>query len=54
MAFAACVLAFSGAAIAQDDDHGLITVRTTTVKIGAGLEYQELQAKLALLGHYCG
>lgn len=47
MAFAACVLAFSGAAIAQDDDHGLITVRTTTVKIGAGLEYQELQANLA-------
>jgi len=41
------MLAFSGVAIAQDDDHGLITVRTTTVKTGKGQEYQELQATLA-------
>ena len=47
LSLSACVLAFSGTAIAQDDDHGLITVRTTTVKVGAGLEYQELQGKLA-------
>ena len=47
LSLSACVLAFSGTAIAQDDDHGLITVRTTTVKVGAGQEYQELQGKLA-------
>jgi hypothetical protein len=44
---AAAVLAFSGSAIAQDDDHGLITVRTTTVKVGKGPEYRELIGKLA-------
>jgi hypothetical protein len=45
--FAAFGLVFSGTAIAQDDDHGLITVRTTTVKTGKGPEYEELLAKLA-------
>jgi len=48
LSLAASVLAFSGTAIAQDDDdHGLITVRTTTVKTGKGQEYQEHLAKLA-------
>lgn len=47
LSIAACFLAFSGIAIAQDDDHGLITVRTTTVKAGKGQEYQELLGKLA-------
>ena len=40
-------LAFSGVAIAQDDDHGLINVRTTYVKPGRGQEYQELMGQLA-------
>lgn len=44
---AAVLLAFSGTAIAQDDGHGLMTVRTTTVKAGKGPEYQELMGKLA-------
>jgi hypothetical protein len=43
----ACVLSFAGTAIAQDDDHGLINVRTTTVKVGQGPEYQELLGQLA-------
>lgn len=47
LALAAAVLAISGTAVAQDDDHGLITVRATTVKTGKGLEYQEQLAKLA-------
>jgi len=47
LALAASVLAISGTAIAQDDDHGLYTVRATTVIPGKGQEYQELMAKLA-------
>jgi hypothetical protein len=48
LSLAACGLAFSGLAVAQDDDsHGLITVRTSTVKVGMGQEFQELQGQLA-------
>jgi hypothetical protein len=47
VSFAACMLAFAGPAHAQDDSHGLITVRTTKVKMGRGDEYRELLAKLA-------
>ena len=45
---AAGLLAVSGLAVAQDGDgHGLINVRTTTVKPGKGAAYEEMLAKLA-------
>ncbi len=48
LSLAAALLAFSGTANAQDDDgHGLISVRTTTVKPGKGLEFRELLGKLS-------
>lgn len=48
LSLAACGLALPGLAVAQDDDsHGLISVRATTVKVGKGMEYREQLAKLA-------
>ena len=42
------MLALPGVAMAQDDDgHGLISVRTTTVKPGKAMEYREMLAKLS-------
>jgi hypothetical protein len=48
LTLASFVLALSGTAIAQDDDdHGLINVRMTTVKPGKAPEFQELLGQLA-------
>ena len=48
LSLTACMLAFPGTTIAQDDDtHGLMTVRVTTVKPGHDREYRELQGQLA-------
>jgi hypothetical protein len=48
LSLAVCGLMVSGPVIAQDDDnHGLITVRTTKVKVGHGGEYRELLGQLA-------
>lgn len=47
LSLVACGLAFSGLAVAQNDDsHGLITACTTTVKAGKGQEFRELQGQL--------
>lgn len=47
LSLCACVLAFAGTTYAQDDEHGVMTVRTTKVKVGKGAEYRELLGKLA-------
>ena len=44
---AVCALALPATSVAQDDDHGLINVRTTTVKPGKAPEFREMLAKLA-------
>ena len=40
-------LAWSGIVVAQDDDHGYITVRATQVKTGHGADYRKMLGKLA-------
>ena len=47
LALAGLMLAVSGTAVAQDDEHGLINVRTTVVKPGTAPEYLEVMSQLA-------